>query len=118
MIKDLLMAMGRALPMSFSGGFVVLGTSPRSTATRTVTVPAGNPGILRFDSVAFDTTTFQYSKNSGTLTNVTNGDTITLANGDTLSFRATGSAGNNAACSLFDVAASQTIGFSVSITIS
>jgi hypothetical protein len=60
-----------------------------ASATRTLTVPAGNPGkvVLTFsDSGCLATP--QYKKNGGTPTSFSFGDVVTFADGDTLAFQA------------------------------
>lgn len=91
----------RPKPMTFSGLYSGLGASPFSVS-RTVTVPAGNSGQLRFDSVSADAT-FQYKIGAGSYTTVTGGSIITVTNGATLEFRVTGASGTGGSCSLYDV---------------
>lgn len=57
-------------------------TSP----TRTLTVPAGSSGVLKFAllNTGFTDT---YSKNGGTFTSYANNATVTFANNDTLAFK-------------------------------
>lgn len=59
-----------------------------TTSATIITVPPGNSGILILhrDTGSF---TMQYSKNAGSYTTFADGATITVANGDTLSFKAT-----------------------------
>lgn len=63
-----------------------------TSATVTVTVPAGNGGVINFTSYSFSgtLTDTQYSKNGGAFTTVTEGTGVTFANGDTLAVRGTG----------------------------
>lgn len=60
--------------------------------TVTVTVPAGNSGVLNFISYSYSGTVSdtQYSKNGGAFTSVVEGSGITFTNGDTLAVRGTG----------------------------
>lgn len=75
-------------PMSLSGSLSAISTSGTVTsATRTVTVPAGNSGIFTFASYV-DTGTItntRYSRNGGAFATVTDGsDTVAFSNGDTI----------------------------------
>lgn len=79
------------------------GASPQTSATRSLTVPAGNPGNIRLDSTSSATT--QYSKNAGTFTTFTSGQTLTVANGDTLAFKASGAAFDTASITVVDTGA-------------
>lgn len=58
-----------------------------TSATRTLTVPGGNPGTIRLDSAGG---TGQYKKNGGGFTNFSSGATIAVATSDTLTFKKTG----------------------------
>lgn len=59
-------------------------SSPVTSSTRTIT----GTGTLSFDTVATDGGTPQYSKNGGSFTNITEGGTLAMANGDTLAVKA------------------------------
>lgn len=61
------------------------GSSPVTSATRTVR----GFGVFRFDGVASDGGTPQYSHNGGVYANITEGMTLTVVSGDTLAVRAT-----------------------------
>ena len=101
MIGSFIAAMNnRPAIMTFSGLYSGLGASPFSVS-RTVTVPAGNTGQLRFDSVSADAT-FEYKIGAGAYTTVTGGATITVTNGATLEFRVTGGSGTGGSCTLYD----------------
>jgi hypothetical protein len=87
-----------ATSMSLSAGFdSPSGASPQTTATRTITVPAGNPGSLRIAVTVTASATVEYSLNGAagvaiTITSELRGNAIvSVANGDTLAI--TGSAG-------------------------
>jgi hypothetical protein len=64
---------------SNSAGF----PGPATSAARTLTVPAGNPGSI---TITASNATTSYSKNGGGFTNFTS-TTVAFANGDTLTFR-------------------------------
>lgn len=79
------------LPITFSGSFsATAGTSTVTSSTRTATVPAGNSGQITFASMTSTAGDQQYSKNGGGFVSFSQGDMITLADGDTLAIRATG----------------------------
>lgn len=60
------------------------GSSPVTSATRTIT---GN-GMLRFDTVASDGGTPEYSLNGGAWTTITDGMTLAVVATDTIAVRA------------------------------
>jgi hypothetical protein len=64
------------------------------SASRTMTVPGGNPGSLNL-AVAFDLGVGvpQYKIAAGSFTSFSDGQDITVANGETLQFRIPASAG-------------------------
>lgn len=68
---------------------VVVGNNP-AAANKTLTVPAGNNGNIRFVLGAVDSGVVQYRKNSGTYTTFSDGEVVNFANGDTLNFRLLG----------------------------
>lgn len=76
----------RVDPITFSGslGGTGTGSSTISATTRTATVPAGHSGSVSFVSVDEVDGDILYSKNGGAFTAISEGTTITLANGDTL----------------------------------
>lgn len=78
-------------PMSLSGSLSATNSGGTVTsATRTVTVPAGNSGIFTFANYADNgvVTTTQYSRNGGAFTTITDGaDTVAFSNGDTIAVR-------------------------------
>lgn len=84
-----------------------------TSTTRTITVPVGNSGNIRFeDYVDVGTVTAsQTSKNGGAFTGASDPTTITFANGDTLAFRTNGNnAGESRTFTLIDDTTSQIIG--------
>lgn len=78
-------------PMSLSGSLSATNSGGTVTsATRTVTVPAGNSGIFTFANYADNgvVTTTQYSRNGGAFTTITDGaDTVAFSNSDTIAVR-------------------------------
>lgn len=78
-------------PCTFTGALSATGTgSTTVTGTeRTITVPSGNSGVLRFSSVNISLGNLQYSQNAGAWTSVSEGTEITLATSDTLACRGT-----------------------------
>lgn len=61
------------------------GSAPITSSAQTLTVPAGNPGTIQF--AVSGTSSFYYKKNAGSFTAITDGATLSVANGDTLQFR-------------------------------
>lgn len=58
-----------------------------TSATRTVTVPVGNSGVMRFENYVDvgTVTNTQYSRNGGAFTAITDGDTtVAFSDGDTI----------------------------------
>lgn len=92
-------ALLRAIAGSLGGGPITVSAnwgadsgavpSTITSATRTLTVPGGNPGSLDLAFANITGGTFQYSKNGGAFTTFSNGADVTFANGDTLAFRVT-----------------------------
>lgn len=80
---------------------------------RTLTVPGGNPGVIKFTGIVSDATA-QYSKNNGAFTTFVNNDTLSVANGDTLKFREnpalSGGIPNELSCTVIDSTTSATVG--------
>lgn len=102
---------GRAIrPITATNWGTNNGASPQTSAARALTVPAGNPGNIRLDLSA--SATFQYSKNGGAFTTFTDGQPLTVANGDTLAFKATGAAFDGGTVTVVDTGApgSPTVG--------
>ena len=87
--------------MTFSGLYSGLGASPFEIS-RTVTVPAGNTGQLRFDSVSASGT-FEYKIGAGSYATVTGGTIITCSNGATLYFKVTGGSATDGNVTLYDL---------------
>lgn len=88
------------------------GANPQTSATRTLTVPGGT-GTLRIDRTStVGTPTFTYSKNGGAFTTVTNPTmTLSVANGDTIAFRCTGSGFAGGTLTIYDNANNAQVGF-------
>jgi hypothetical protein len=86
------------------------GAQPVTSAIRTLTVPAGNPGNIQFTrspNAGF----FDYKKNGGGAVGITHGDTISVANGDTLQFIYTSaSPPENDTLTVTDVATATAVG--------
>lgn len=62
--------------------------APLLSAVKTVTVPAGNPGNVRFHLSVLPAGNMQYIKNGGANNNISTSDTVAnFANGDTIQFR-------------------------------
>lgn len=99
-------AIGAAAPglvtsMSLSSPFdSPTGASPQTTATRTVTVPAGNPGDIRCD-VVVSSTDPQSQINANPFQGCGDETILDLANGDSLTFRLAGAA-RTASITLYD----------------
>jgi RHS repeat-associated protein len=55
------------------------------SSTRTLTVPSGNPGSINFTFSAGYT--WEYSKNGGTFTTLTNGGSVSFANNNTIAVK-------------------------------
>lgn len=66
------------------------GASPQTTATRTLTVPADNSGMIAFSITGTGAGSVTYSKNGGGFISVSDGEGIIFANSDTLAFKLTG----------------------------
>ena len=97
---------------SFSGALSASGTgSTTVTGTaRTITVPAGNSGVVRFISVDESVGDLEYKHNAGAFTGISEGTEITLANGDTLQTRGTSLAiEESVSATLIDVTTGATI---------
>lgn len=75
--------------------------SPATSANRTLTVPSGNPGTVRFNIVSNDAT-LQYSYNSGSFTTVTDEGTLSVADSSTLQFKFTGASAEGATVEVYD----------------
>lgn len=85
-----MMGVGRNI-ITLSGTLSAVSTSGTVTsATRTVTVPGGNSGVMTFSSY-IDTgviTTTEYQRNGGAWTAISDGaDTVAFSNGDTIAVR-------------------------------
>lgn len=84
--------------------------SPVSSIAATLTVPAGNPGSVRFAVDASTGGTQAYIKNGGAPSAFVNGTTITVANGDTLALAYSATIGNSASFTIYDDTRSTAIG--------
>lgn len=99
---------GQPQPITLSGSLSATGTSGTVTSiTRTVTVPAENSGVMRFENYR-DTgtiTTTRYSRNGGAFSTVTDGDvTVAFSDGDTITVLTNGvGAGEGRLLDLVDV---------------
>ncbi len=85
------------------------GASPVVSDAKTLTVPSGNPGTVRFDISASDGT-LQYLKTGGIWTTFTNGTTLAVANGNTLEMRFFGDVFDGWSVSVKDHTTGGTIG--------
>lgn len=60
-----------------------------TSVSKTLTVPAGNSGVIKFTFTSnVDLSTWQYSTDGSTFTTVSNNATVTFTNGQTLYLRA------------------------------
>jgi hypothetical protein len=64
--------------------------TPITSATKTLTVPAGNPGNVLLHLVTAPSGTIGYSKNAAAFTSFTVDTVVNFADTDTLAFRLTG----------------------------
>lgn len=96
----------------------IAGASPQVSAARTLTVPAGNPGILRIAFTGSEGVPVRsYQLNGGSFVSVTDGLTIAVANTNTLAFRVTGGSGVEAQWDVYDNRTGTLVGsFSATIT--
>lgn len=84
-----------------------------TSTTRTITVPAGNSGNIRFENYVDVGVVLsaQTSTNGGAFTGASDPTTITFVNGDTIAFRCNGNnAGESRTFTLIDVTTGNTIG--------
>lgn len=110
MLGAFIATMGKLKPITVSSDWGVnSGASPQASASRTITVPAGNPGNIKFTSVSTDGT-FEYRKNAGAYATVTEGLTVSVATSDTVNFRLTGTSGNGANVTVIDNTVGNTVG--------
>ena len=82
------------------------GASPIASATRTLTVPSGSSGVIKFGL----TNSGKYSKNAGAFTNIVDNATLSVANGDTLQFNFTSAASDSTTVTVTDNAFGDLIG--------
>jgi len=106
---------GRPLPITIPSNWgAVTSATPVNTATKTLTVPSGNPGNVRFNLTLFTGGTPRYVKNGGAAVGITDGDVVNFANGDTLLLRlAFGVSGDTATITATDVASGSVVGDAV-----
>lgn len=102
---------GQPQPITLGGSLSATGTSGTVTSlTRTVTVPAGNSGVMRLENYR-DTgtvTTTRYSRNGGAFSTITDSDmTVAFSDGDTITVLTNGvGAGEGWLFDLVDVSSS------------
>lgn len=102
LMMALLASLGSIEPITASADWGSdLGVSPLSSATRTLTVPSGNPGTIRFE-IILNEGTLEYKKNAAAFASVTDGGTLSVANGDSIQFRYTGSSSTGANVEVYD----------------
>jgi len=65
----------------------IIGTCNTTSAAKTITVPAGSSGAIKF---VIGSETANYKKNAGSFTALSNNQVISFANGDTLTVQITG----------------------------
>ena len=110
MLRALMATLDSVAPITLSSNWIdVSGASPQTTATRTLTVPAGNPGQIRFNVSATIAGVTRYSKNGGAFTNFVDSDTLSVADTDTLALRLVG-AGTDASITVTDTATGASVG--------
>lgn len=109
-VLAVLAAAKRLSPITVSANWDIdAGASPLTSSAPSLTVPAGNPGTIKFTGVSTDGT-FEYSKNGGAYATVTEGGTVSVASTNTIRFRLTGSSGNGAGVTVKDNTTGDTIG--------
>lgn len=110
MLGAFIATMGKLKPITASSNWGVnLGVSPLVSASRTMTVPGGNPGNIKFTAVSTDAT-FEYRKNAGAYATVTEGLVVSVATSDTINFRLTGTSGTSADVTVIDNTVGDTVG--------
>lgn len=102
-------------PMSLSGSLSVNGSTSTVTSTaRTWTVPAGNDGVVQFQSVSeTDITDFQYQQNGGGFLSISEGLEVDFDDAQTIELRITGAVvvgSSSATVTLRDKATGTTFG--------
>ena len=110
-VLPLLVAIGRTSPITIPSNWGVQGggASPQTSVAKTLTVPSGSSGSLRFHITLAPAGTFQYIKNGGAAVGITQDLVVVFANADTLAFKLTG-AGDIANSNVIDDGASFTTG--------
>lgn len=109
-------------PMSLSGSLSATGSTSTVTSTaRTWTVPAGNDGVVQFQSVSeTDITDFQYQQAGGGFVSISEGLEVDFNDAQSIELRITGAVvvgSSSATVTLRDKATGTTFGpYSVSRT--
>ena len=106
-------------PITVSASWgAIIGASPQTSASRTLTVPVGNPGVLRIVYTNVEPTPVpSYSINGGSFVSITDGLTFSVANGDGVRFRISGGALSELAFDVYDNTTNTLVGsFSATIT--
>lgn len=109
----LLAALGNTIDsISISANWVFdTGVSPLlSSIVPTITVPALNPGVLRFEIVGAYPSA-GYKKNGGANVAFIDGDTLSVASTDTLQFRTVGAAADELNVNVYDGTTGALIGY-------
>lgn len=84
-------------------------STTRTSSTRTLTVPAGNPGVIRF-SLSGSSGDFYYQKNGGSFTLFIHNSTLSVANGDTLALRFVGTSPSTGEITVYDNSLGASVG--------
>lgn len=84
-------------------------STTRTSSTRTLTVPAGNPGVIRF-SLSGSSGDFYYQKNGGSFTLFVHNSTLSVANGDTLALRFVGTSPSTGEITVYDNSLGASVG--------
>lgn len=101
LMMGLLASLGSIAPITVTNWGVSSGASPVTSSVRNVTVPAGNPGTIRFEIITNDNT-LEYKKNAAAFAAVSDGGTLSVANGDAISFRFTGLTAEGCSIEVYD----------------
>jgi archaellum component FlaG (FlaF/FlaG flagellin family) len=110
-VLNLLVAMGFGpITIPTNWGVSAPAASPQTSATKTLSVPPGNPGSVKLHYTAAPAGTGQYIKNGGAPTTFTVDTVVAFVNGDTLAFKLTGSSGDSCSILVTDNTLGNTIG--------